>query len=94
MFKYHIVFIPKYRRKTIYKQYIADLQDIIRLLCKYKSAEIVEGYIRADHVHLLLSIPPKMSVSSFMGYLKWKSALMIRHANLKHKYGHLWAEGY
>ena len=89
MCKYHIVFIPKYRRKAIYKQYRADLQDIIRLLCKYKGVEIVEGHMMADHVHLLLSIPPKMSVSSFMGYLKGKSALMMfdRHANLKYKYG-------
>lgn len=98
MCKYHIVFIPKYRRKAIYKQYRADLQDIIRLLCKYKGVEIVEGHMMADHVHLLLSIPPKMSVSSFMGYLKGKSALMMfdRHANLKYKYGnrHFWAEGY
>ena len=98
MCKYHIVFIPKYRRKAIYKQYRADLQDIIRLLCKYKGVEIVEGHMMADHMHLLLSIPPKMSVSSFMGYLKGKSALMMfdRHANLKYKYGnrHFWAEGY
>lgn len=98
MCKYHIVFIPKYRRKAIYKQYRADLQEIIRTPCKYKGVEIVEGHMMIDHVHLLLSIPPKISVSSFMGYLKGKSALMMfdRYANLKYKYGnrHFWAEGY
>ena len=77
MCKYHIVFIPKYRRKAIYSQYRADLQEIIRTLCKYKGVEILEGHMMPDHVHLLLSIPPKMSVSSFMGYLKGKSALMM-----------------
>ena len=98
MCKYHIVFIPKYRRKAIYDVYRRDLQEIIRTLCKYKGVEILEGHMMRDHVHLLLSIPPKMSVSSFMGYLKGKSALMIfdKHANLKYKYGnrHFWAEGY
>lgn len=98
MCKYHIVFIPKYRRKAIYGQYRSDLQEIIRTLCRYKGVEILEGHMMPDHVHLLLSIPPKMSVSSFMGYLKGKSALMMfdKHANLKYKYGnrHFWAEGY
>ena len=98
MCKYHIVFTPKYRRKAIYNQYRADLRDIIKTLCKYKGVEIIEGHMMVDHVHLLLSIPAKMSVSSFMGYLKGKSALMIfdKHANLKNKYGnrHFWAEGY
>ena len=98
MCKYHIVFIPKYRRKAIYGQYREGLQEIIRTLCKYKGVEILEGHMMPDHVHLLLSIPPKISVSSFMGYLKGKSALMIfdKHANLKYKYGnrHFWAEGY
>ena len=98
MCKYHIVFIPKYRRKAIYGQYRSDLQEIIRQLFKYKGVEILEGHLMPDHVHLLLSIPPKMSVSSFMGYLKGKSALMMfdKHANLKYKYGnrHFWAEGY
>ena len=98
MCKYHIVFTPKYRRKAIYNQYRADLRDIIKTPCKYKGVEIIEGHMMVDHVHLLLSIPPKMSVSSFMGYLKGKSALMIfdKHANLKYKYGnrHFWAEGY
>ncbi|KEK15390.1 IS200/IS605 family transposase [Limosilactobacillus reuteri] len=96
--KYHIVFIPKYRRKAIFNQYRRDLRDYIRLLCKYKGVEIIEGHMMPDHVHLLVSIPPKLSVSQFMGYLKGKSALMMfdRHANLKYKYGnrHFGAEGY
>ena len=96
--KYHIVFTPKYRRKEIYGQYREDLKEIIKLLCKYKGVEIIEGHMMLDHVHLLVAIPPKTSVSSFMGYLKGKSALMMfdRHANLKYKYGnrHFWAEGY
>ena len=96
--KYHIVIVPKDRRKVIYNQYRKDLQEIIRTLCKYKEVEIIEGHMMPDHVHLLLSIPPKTSVSSFMGYLKGKSALMMfgRHANLKYKFGnrHFWAEGY
>ena len=96
--KYHIVFCPKYRRKIIYHQYREDLRDIIRTLCKYKGVEILEGHMMPDHVHLLLSIPPKTSVASFMGYLKGKSALMMfdKHANLKYKFGnrHFWAEGY
>ena len=96
--KYHIVFTPKYRRKAIYGQYRDDLRDIIKTLCIYKGVEIIEGHMMMDHVHLLVSIPPKISVSSFMGYLKGKSALMMfdKHANLKYKYGnrHFWAEGY
>lgn len=68
--KYHIVFIPKYRRKAIYSQVRNDLIEIIKQLCKYKGVEIIEGHMMADHVHLLVSIPPKISVSSFMGYLK------------------------
>ena len=98
MCKYHIVFTPKYRRKIIYNQYRADLIDIIKQLCSYKGVEIIEGHMMPDHVHLLVAIPPKYSVSSFMGYLKGKSALMMfdRHANLKYKFGnrHFWAEGY
>jgi len=96
--KYHIVIVPKYRRKVIYYEYRKDLQEIIRTLCRYKEVEIIEGHMMPDHVHLLLSIPPKTSISSFMGYLKGKSALMMfdRHANLKYKFGnwHFWAEGY
>lgn len=87
--KYHIVIVPKYRK---------DLKEIIRTLCKYKGVEIIEGHMMPDNVHLLLSIPPKTSVASFMGYLKGKSALMMfdKHANLKYKFGnrHFWAEGY
>ena len=98
MCKYHIVFSPKYRRLIIYKQIKKDIQAIIKDLCKWKGVEIIEGSMMPDHVHLLVSIPPKMSVSSFLGYLKGKSAMMIfdRHANLKYKFGnrHFWATGY
>ena len=96
--KYRIVIVPKYRRKIIYNQYRKDMQEMIRTLCKYKGVEIIEGDRMPDHVHLLLSIPPKTSVASFMGYLKGKSALMMfdKHANLKYKFGnrHFCAEGY
>ena len=96
--KYHNVIVPKYRRKVVYYEYRKDLQEIIRTLCKYKEVEIIEGHMMPDHVHLLISIPPRISISSFMGYLKGKSALMMfdRHANLKYKFGnrHFWAEGY
>lgn len=82
----------------IYNQYRESLQEIIRTLCRYKGVEILEGHMMPDHVHLVLSIPPKISVSSFMGYLKGKSALMMfeKHANLKYEFGnrHFWAEGY
>ena len=98
MCKYHIVFTPKYRRKIIYNQIRKDIGEIMHELCKYKGVEIIEGHMMPDHIHMLLSIPPKYSVSSVMGYLKGKSALMIfeRHANLKYKYGnrHFWCEGY
>ena len=98
MCKYHIVFTPKYRRKIIYNQLKEDIRDILKQLCAYKGVEIIEGYLMPDHIHMLVSIPPKTSVSSFMGYLKGKSALMIfdRHANLKYKFGnrHFWSEGY
>lgn len=98
MCKYHIVFTPKYRRKIIYNQYRESIGEILKLLCKYKEVEIIEGHLMSDHVHMLVSIPPKTSVSSFMGYLKGKSALMIfdKYANLKYKFGnrHFWAEGY
>ena len=96
--KYHIVFIPKYRRKVIYHKLRSDIQEYIRDLCKWKGVEIIEGHMMPDHVHLLLSIPPKQNISSFMGYLKGKSSLMIfdEHANLKYNYGsrHFWSEGY
>ena len=96
--KYHIVFTPKYRRKSIYGQYRESIGQILRQLCNYKGVEIVEGHLMVDHIHLLASIPPKYSVSQFMGYLKGKSSLMIfdRHAKVKYKFGnrHFWAEGY
>ena len=83
MCKYHIAFTPKYRRKVIYNQYKEDIRDIIKILCKYKGVEIIEGHLMPDHIHMLVSIPPKYSISQFMGYLKGKSALMIydKHAN-------------
>ena len=87
-----------YRRKIIYNQYRESIKEIIKSLCKYKGVEIMEGHLMADHVHMLVSIPPKYSISSIMGYLKDKSALMIfdKHANLKYKFGsrHFWSEGY
>ena len=87
--KYHIVFAPKYRRKVAYGKLKEDIRDIISMLCKRKGVNIVEGEICSDHIHLSVEIPPKMSVSYFVGYLKGKSTLMIseRHANLKYKYG-------
>jgi len=98
MCKYHIVFTPKYRRKVIYNEIKADIRSIIKDLCSWKGVEIIEGHLMPDHVHLLLSIPPKYSVSQVMGYLKGKSAMMIfdRHSNLKYKYGnrHFWSTGY
>ena len=98
MCKYHIVFTPKYRRKAIYGQIRSDIGEILRRLCEYKGVEIIEGHLMPDHVHMLLAIPPKYSVSSVMGYLKGKSSLMIfdKHANLKYKFGNrrFWAEGY
>ena len=96
--KYHIVFRPKYRRKIEFNQYKRDIVNIIQRLCKYKGIEIIEGYFMVYHVHMLVSIPPKYSVSNFMGYLKGKSSFMIfdKYANLKYKYGNrkFWAEGY
>ena len=98
MCKYHVVFTPKYRRKIIYNQLKVDIREILKALCKYKGVEILEGHMMPDHIHLLLSIPPKYSVAYIMGYLKGKSALMIfdRHANLKYKFGnrHFWSIGY
>ena len=98
MCKYHIVFTPKYRRKAIYNQYKVSIRDILKQLCAYKGVEIIEGHLMPDHVHMLVSIPPSISVAQFMGYLKGKSSLMIfdRHAKLKYKYGnrHFWCRGY
>ena len=96
--KYHIVFALKYRRKVAYGKMKQDIVNILSMLCKRKSVEIVEAEICPDHVHMLVKIPPSLSVSSFVGYLKGKSTLMIfeRHANLKYKYGnrHFWCRGY
>ncbi len=96
--KYHIVFAPKFRRQEIYGELKQEIGVIIRELCSRKGVVIIEAEACKDHIHLLVSIPPKMSVSSFMGYLKGKSSLIIfeRHANLKYKYGNrvFWCKGY
>ena len=96
--KYHIVFAPKYRRQVIYGKIKADIGQILRKLCEHKGIEIIEANACPDHIHMLVSIPPKYSVSQIMGYLKGKSSLMIfdRHANLKYKYGNrqFWCKGY
>ena len=96
--KYHIVFAPKYRRMVIYNKIKLDIGKILRKLCEQKGIEIIEAEASPDHIHMLLSIPPKYSVAQVMGYLKGKSSLMIfdRHANLKYKYGnrHFWCRGY
>jgi len=96
--KYHIVFAPKYRRQVIYGKIKKEIGQILRKLCEWKGVEIIEAEACPDHIHMLVSIPPKLSVSSFMGYLKGKSALQIfdRHANLKYKYGNrqFWCRGY
>jgi putative transposase len=96
--KYHIVFAPKYRRQVIYGKLKVDIGQILRKLCDHKGVEILEANACPDHIHMLVSIPPKLSVSQFMGYLKGKSSLMIfdRHANLKYKYGNrqFWCKGY
>ena len=96
--EYHIVFAPKYRRKEIYGQLKKDIGEIIRKLCEQKAVEIIEAEACPDHIHMLVSIPPYLSIAQFMGYLKGKSAMMIfeRHANLKYKFGNrnFWATGY
>jgi putative transposase len=96
--QYHIVIVPKFRRKAIYGKLRKDIGEILRKLCDYKHVEIIEAHAMPDHIHMLLSIPPSICVSEFMGYLKGKSTLMIfeRHANLKYKYGRrvFWAKGY
>jgi len=92
------VFTPKYRRKVIYGQLRRDIGKILRKLCEMKEVEIVEAHAMPDHIHMLVRIPPKYSISEIMGYLKGKSSLMIfeKHANLKYKYGnrHFWCRGY
>ena len=96
--QYHVVFAPKYRRLVIYGKIKKDIGQILRKLCEQKGVEIIEAEACPDHIHMLISIPPKFSVAEVMGYLKGKSSLMIfdRHANLKYKYGnrHFWARGY
>ena len=96
--KYHIVFAPKYRRQVIYGKLKQDIGKTLRDLCERKGINIIEAECCPDHIHLLLEIPPKYSVSQIMGYLKGKSSLIIfdRHANLKYRYGnrHFWCRGY
>ena len=96
--KYHIVFAPKYRRQVIYGKLKQDIGKTLRDLCERKGINIIEAECCPDHIHMLLEIPPKYSVSQIMGYLKGKSSLIIfdRHANLKYKYGnrHFWCRGY
>ena len=96
--KYHIVFAPKYRRQVIYGKIKVDIGKMLRKLCEYKQIEILEAEACKDHIHMLISIPPKYSVSQIMGYLKGKSSLMIfeKYANMKYKYGnrHFWCRGF
>ena len=96
--QYHIVITPKYRRQIIYGRYKVEIGKILRTICERYEVEIIEANACPDHIHMLVAIPPKMSVSRFMGILKGKSALMIfdRFANLKYKYGnrHFWCRGY
>ncbi len=96
--KYHVVFAPKYRRQVVYGKLRKDIGKILRELCERKGIEILEAELCKDHVHMLVRIPPKYSVSQIMGYLKGKSSLIIfdRHSNLKYKYGsrHFWCRGY
>ena len=96
--KYHVVFAPKFRRKVIYNQLRVDIGKIIRMLCERKEITIIEAELCPDHVHMLISIPPKMSVSGAIGYIKGKSTLLIfdRHADMKYKYGQrqFWCRGY
>ena len=96
--KYHIVFAPKYRRQVIYGKIKADIGKMLRKLCEYKQIEILEAEACKDYIHMLISVPPKYSISQIMGYLKGKSSLMIfeKYANLKYKYGnrHFWCRGF
>ena len=98
MIQNSIAFAPKFRRKIIYGKLKQDIADILSMLCKRKHVNIIEAEVCPDHIHMLVEIPPSISVSSFVGYLKGKSTLMIfeRHANLKYKYGnrHFWCRGY
>ena len=96
--KYHIVFAPKYRRKVFYGEHKQEIGKILRELCRWKGVKIIEAEACPDHIHMLVEIPPKMSVAGFMGYLKGRSSLIIfeRHTNLKYKYGsrNFWSRGY
>ena len=96
--KYHIVFAPKYRRKVFFGQKRLEIGAILRSLCEWKEVEIIEAEVCPDHVHMLVSIPPKLSVSGFMGYLKGKSSILIyqKYANMKFKYRNkeFWCRGY
>ena len=96
--KYHIVFAPKYRGQVIYGKIKADRGKMLRKLCEYKQIEILEAEACKDHIHMLISVPPKYSISQIMGYLNGKSSLMIfeKYANLKYKYGnrHFWCRGF
>lgn len=96
--KYHVVFAPKYRRKEIYGKLKRNISQILVELCKRKGVKIIEAEACPDHIHMLIAVPPKYSISSFMGYLKGKSSLILfdRHANLKYKYGnrHFWCRGF
>ncbi len=96
--KYHVVFAPKYRRQVIYGKLKRDISQILVELCRRKGVEILEAEACADHIHMLITVPPKYSISQIMGYIKGKSSLIIfdRHANLKYKYGnrHFWCRGY
>ena len=96
--KYHIVFAPKYRRKVFFEEKRLEIREILRKLCQWKGVEIIEGEVCPDHIHMLVSIPPKMSVSGFMGYLKGKSSLMIfqKWGNMKFAYRNreFWCKGY
>ncbi len=96
--KYHIVFAPKYRRKVFFEEKRIVIREILRTLCQWKGIEVIEGEIRPDHIHMLVSIPPKMSVAGFMGYLKGKSSLMIyqKWGNMKFAYRNreFWCKGY
>ena len=96
--KYHIVFAPKYRRQIFYGEHRTEIGKILRELCEWKGINIIEAEVCPDHIHMLVEIPPKLSVSGFMGFLKGKSSLLIheRHGNLKYKYGNrqFWCRGY
>lgn len=96
--KYHVVFAPKYRRKVFYDQKRLEIGEILRDLCRWKEIVILEAEVCPDHIHMLVEIPPKMSVSSFMGYLKGKSSIMIynKWGNMKFKYRNrqFWCRGY